>query len=99
MKAKRNPGAHRNRAKPQRAAKSHRHAVPTPCSKKAYRDKTTAKLALRELASKRRQAGEHGERSVYRCPECDLYHLTSCKKGRGWGSARPKDRQDDGAAL
>lgn len=57
------------------------------CEKKSYLDKQAAKLALRCVRPVRRhQRAEgtalpgKGERSVYRCPKCRLWHLTSLPK-------------------
>jgi hypothetical protein len=68
------------------------------CSKKTYLNKQAAKLALLNVRSVRREqiasgklVGKGGEQTVYRCPKCGLWHLTSQAKdlrpdlpGRGW---------------
>lgn len=48
------------------------------CRKIGYANKRDAKLALRTVAAVRREHGDtHRERTVYKCPHCRLYHLTS----------------------
>jgi rubrerythrin len=69
-----------------------------PCEKRTHRTKQQAQLALLLVRSERRQqarvglrVGKGSERSVYRCPKCGYWHLTSQAKdlrpkipGRGW---------------
>jgi hypothetical protein len=60
------------------------------CGKKSYLDKGAAKLALRCVMPVRRHQKADGtllpgkgEQSVYRCPTCKLWHLTSLPKNLG----------------
>jgi len=55
------------------------------CRKARYRDEIAAKLALAKV--QRQDKPGHTERSAYRCPDCNRWHLTS-KPGRKGGQTR-----------
>jgi len=74
-----------------------------PCVKKTYMNKQAAKLRLSYVRALRRGQSERGEllpgkggeRTIYRCPTCGYWHLTSQAKDlrpdiplRGWQGKR-----------
>lgn len=46
-----------------------------PCAKTRYRDRIGALIAL--ASTQRAQSSKRAESSVYRCPNCKGWHLTS----------------------
>jgi hypothetical protein len=75
----------------------------SPCAKKAYIDKGSAKLALKILRALRRGQERVGlrepgkcERTAYRCGTCGLWHLTSQPKQREpRNGSRPRRARPD----
>lgn len=49
--------------------------MPRPCTKRRYRDRVAAELALATI--RRRDDGKHVERRIYFCDDCHAFHLTS----------------------
>ena len=47
------------------------------CSKKAYRKKINALLALVSCQIKAKEDFKRREKRVYKCPHCSKWHLTS----------------------
>lgn len=45
------------------------------CRKRKFRDRIAALVALAEV--RRHGSDRHTERSAYRCPKCNAWHLTS----------------------
>ena len=54
-----------------------RMQVPSPCRKKAYRTKRKATVARDRIRATQKTAAGANLTRVYRCPDCDLFHVTS----------------------
>ena len=50
------------------------------CTKRRYRDRIAALLALESTGRKRHTGRPKDERRVYHCPDCRGWHLTSEKR-------------------
>lgn len=47
------------------------------CTKRRYKDRIAALLALENTGRKRHTGRQKDERRAYRCPDCCGWHLTS----------------------